>query len=119
MLYSTIHGLFFPDFTVVTHNQRRCFDENESIIDPMCVKIRFLNQINGLINNKYINSKYIIDSYDGCYQCSPSGPDTFKCFNSDESVFVDCHKSIGNSVVKLSSLSFNPRHKRNKRCNGR
>ena len=59
MIYSNKHRAYFPDFSLVTHNQRQCFQEHETHIDPKHVQITFINQISGLINNSLIKYDFL------------------------------------------------------------
>ena len=77
MIFIDKFNLCYPDFCVVTHNQRRCFSDLESSIDISKINMLFLNQINGLMNNVMVNIDTHVDKVDLCYQSSVSGPDIF------------------------------------------
>lgn len=118
MIYSSKYGAYFPDFSLVTHNQRRCFKDYETHVDPTRVKITFLNQISGLINNLLIEHDNNIDQCDGFYQSHPSGPDIFRGFIGNKKYFMKSNAIQENTSVILSLLKLNYGKKRKwKRAN--
>ena len=88
MLYCDRLKYYFPDFSMVTHNQRWCFNETETIFEQDNVKMVYLNQINGFLNNRSINHEDKIDKFNRCYESRIYGPDILRGFGNDVSKFV-------------------------------
>ena len=107
MRYCDRLNYYFPDFSMVTHNQRRCFNVNETIFEQDEIKMVYLNQINGLLNNRSINHEDKIDKFDRCYESSIDGPDILSGFGNDVSKYVVTKKQQHTSVVSFSSLCYN------------